>query len=87
MVAVTLVEAGYATFAEWKDLIGGHVGFFNYDPETCAYLSSDRKSARDPQGQSREHQMDECLLFLVYLSSSLVLVPNLVLRSGRERSL
>src|SRR5215831_11691362 len=32
-----LVEAGYATFAEWKDLIGRHAGFFNYDPETRAY--------------------------------------------------
>ena len=32
-----LVEAGFATFAEWKDLIGRHAGFFNYDPETRAY--------------------------------------------------
>src|ERR1051325_5646254 len=32
-----LVEAGYATFAEWKVLIGRHAGFFNYDPETRAY--------------------------------------------------
>jgi hypothetical protein len=32
-----LVEAGYTTFAEWKDLIGRHAGFFNYDPETQAY--------------------------------------------------
>lgn len=32
-----LVEAGYATFAEWKGLIGRHAGFFNYDPETRAY--------------------------------------------------
>ena len=32
-----LVEAGYATFAEWKGLISRHAGFFNYDPETRAY--------------------------------------------------
>ena len=32
-----LVEAGYATFAEWKELIRRHAGFFNYDPETRAY--------------------------------------------------
>ena len=32
-----LVEAGYATFAEWKGLIGRHAGFFNYDPERRAY--------------------------------------------------
>jgi hypothetical protein len=32
-----LVEAGYATFAEWKGLIGRHAGFFNYDPEAHAY--------------------------------------------------
>jgi hypothetical protein len=32
-----LVEAGYATFAEWKELIGRHTGFFSYDPETRAY--------------------------------------------------
>ena len=32
-----LVEAGYATFSEWRDLIGRHAGFFNYDPETRAY--------------------------------------------------
>ncbi len=32
-----LVEAGYATFAEWKHLIGRHPGFFNYDPEQRAY--------------------------------------------------
>jgi hypothetical protein len=32
-----LVEAGYATFSEWRDLIGRHAGFFNYDPETHAY--------------------------------------------------
>jgi len=28
-----LIEAGIATFAEWKQLIGRHAGFFNYDPE------------------------------------------------------
>jgi hypothetical protein len=32
-----LVEAGYATFAEWKELIGRHAGFFHYDPDTRAY--------------------------------------------------
>ena len=32
-----LVEAGYATFSEWRDLIGRQAGFFNYDPETGAY--------------------------------------------------
>ena len=32
-----LVEAGYATFAEWKVLIARHAGFFNYDPKTRAY--------------------------------------------------
>lgn len=32
-----LVEAGYATFAEWKYLISRHAGFFNYDPERRAY--------------------------------------------------
>jgi hypothetical protein len=32
-----LVEAGYATFAEWKALIGRHAGFFSYDPESRAY--------------------------------------------------
>ncbi len=32
-----LVEAGYATFAEWKLLIGRHAGFFHYDPERRAY--------------------------------------------------
>ena len=32
-----LVEAGYATFLEWKGLINRHAGFFNYDPETRAY--------------------------------------------------
>jgi len=32
-----LVEAGYATYAEWKHLIGRHAGFFNYDTDTRAY--------------------------------------------------
>jgi len=32
-----LVEAGYATFAEWKSLITRHAGFFNSDPERRAY--------------------------------------------------
>src|SRR5438105_15299038 len=32
-----LVEAGQATFAEWKHLISRHAGFFSYDPERQAY--------------------------------------------------
>ena len=32
-----LVEAGYASLAEWKELIRRHAGFFNYDPETRAF--------------------------------------------------
>jgi hypothetical protein len=32
-----LVEAGWAGFAEWKELISRHAGFFNYDPECRAY--------------------------------------------------
>jgi hypothetical protein len=32
-----LVEAGQATYAEWKDLISRSAGFFNYDPERRAY--------------------------------------------------
>ena len=32
-----LVEAGYATFAEWKGLFVRHAGFFNYDPQSRAY--------------------------------------------------
>jgi hypothetical protein len=32
-----LIEAGYATFVEWKEVIGRHAGFFNYNPETRAY--------------------------------------------------
>src|SRR5215831_545362 len=27
-----LVEAGHATFEEWKQLISRHAGFFHYDP-------------------------------------------------------
>ena len=32
-----LVEAGYATFTEWKDLVTRHTGFFSYDPDRKAY--------------------------------------------------
>jgi hypothetical protein len=32
-----LLEAGHATFCEWKGLITRHAGFFNYDPERRAY--------------------------------------------------
>ena len=32
-----LVEAGFATFVQWKELFGRHAGFFNYDPESRAY--------------------------------------------------
>jgi hypothetical protein len=32
-----LIEAGFATFAEWKALIGRHAGFFNYDPDHRAF--------------------------------------------------
>jgi hypothetical protein len=32
-----LVEAGQATFEEWKQLISRRAGFFHYDPETRAY--------------------------------------------------
>jgi hypothetical protein len=32
-----LVEAGYATFEEWRSLIHRQAGFFNYDPETRAF--------------------------------------------------
>ena len=32
-----LIEAGYATIAEWKQLIIRHAGFFNYDPATHGY--------------------------------------------------
>jgi len=31
------IEAGFATFEEWKHLIARHAGFFNYDPEARAY--------------------------------------------------
>ena len=31
------MEAGHATFEEWRLLIGRHAGFFHYDPETRAY--------------------------------------------------
>jgi hypothetical protein len=32
-----LVEAGHATFAEWKELFQRHAGFFSYDPDNGAY--------------------------------------------------
>jgi hypothetical protein len=32
-----LVEAGFATVAEWKELVVRQAGFFNYDPDTRAY--------------------------------------------------
>ncbi len=32
-----LVEAGFATFAEWRTLFPRHAGFFHYDPRTRAY--------------------------------------------------
>lgn len=32
-----LVEAGYASYAEWRALIGRHAGFFNYDPDRRAF--------------------------------------------------
>ena len=32
-----LVEAGYATWTEWKALISRQAGFFSYDPERRAY--------------------------------------------------
>jgi hypothetical protein len=32
-----LVEAGLATFAEWKALIKRHAGFFDYNPATRSY--------------------------------------------------
>ena len=32
-----LVEAGHATFANWKLLISRHAGFFSYDPDRQAY--------------------------------------------------
>jgi hypothetical protein len=32
-----LIEAGHATFAQWRALIGRHAGFFNYDSERRVY--------------------------------------------------
>ncbi|HZO55998.1 MAG TPA: hypothetical protein VFB63_25030 [Bryobacteraceae bacterium] len=32
-----LIEAGYATFDEWRLLMSCHAGFFNYDAATRAY--------------------------------------------------
>ena len=32
-----LVEAGHASFAEWKKLISRHAGFFSYGPDRRAY--------------------------------------------------
>lgn len=32
-----LVEAGHATFAEWRSLMRRHAGFFNYTPGTQSY--------------------------------------------------
>lgn len=32
-----LMEAGFATYEQWKRLIGRQAGFFYYDPETRAY--------------------------------------------------
>ncbi len=32
-----LIEAGYASYTEWKEIIRRHAGFFNYDPERRAY--------------------------------------------------
>jgi hypothetical protein len=32
-----LVEAGYATFVEWKEMFSRHAGFFNYDQKIGAY--------------------------------------------------
>jgi hypothetical protein len=31
------VEAGFATAAEWKQLISRHAGFFSYNPDARAY--------------------------------------------------
>ena len=37
-----LVEAGHATFEEWKQLIRRHGGFFNYDDRsTCDVIVAD----------------------------------------------
>ena len=32
-----LIEAGFATVAEWKQLRSRHAGFFSYDPDARAY--------------------------------------------------
>jgi hypothetical protein len=32
-----LIEAGTATYQEWKSLIKRHAGFFTFDPERCEY--------------------------------------------------
>lgn len=32
-----LIEAGFASVAEWRALIGRHAGFFHYDPEMQAF--------------------------------------------------
>ena len=32
-----LIEAGHATFDEWRQLMSHHAGFFKYDPATRAY--------------------------------------------------
>jgi hypothetical protein len=36
-VEAGLVEAGYATPEEWRDIIARQNGFFHYDPDTRAY--------------------------------------------------
>lgn len=32
-----LIETGFATVEKWRQLIGRHAGFFNYDPATRTY--------------------------------------------------
>ncbi|MFN7994104.1 MAG: hypothetical protein U0Q18_10905 [Bryobacteraceae bacterium] len=32
-----LIEAGPASYDQWKRLVGRHAGFFHYDPDTRAY--------------------------------------------------
>jgi hypothetical protein len=32
-----LIEAGHATFEEWRQLMSRHAGFFNYDPDARSY--------------------------------------------------
>jgi hypothetical protein len=32
-----LIEAGFATVEKWRQLIGRHAGYFNYDPATRTY--------------------------------------------------